>query len=201
MPMRLPASRAPGVSREGYRRCQDLRKTARGASSPAKPALHMPELMVCQFPFIILALVPAGTGQHRGRRLEPSAVVAGLRCCSAQRVGEGKCSVGSLPIVDNESGDFLCTAEKPVSKPSSREEEVIGRARAEKPSGTARAASGGRWPMGWSGSWEWERDRNLPSILIRRFWVQRGRFQTTNNKSEMGIERNANPGSSRREER
>lgn len=46
---------------------RDLRKTARGASSPAKPALHMPELIACQFhPFryrLLRAIVAAAIGR------------------------------------------------------------------------------------------------------------------------------------------
>jgi hypothetical protein len=47
----------------------DLRKTALGASSPAKPALHIPELAFSQFMFsvgvpVVAAAQPKDVGQH-----------------------------------------------------------------------------------------------------------------------------------------
>ena len=61
---------------------RDLRKTARGASSPAKPALHMPELVACQ-------LCP------------PDAIYLKLLWCAvdtARRIGRGAGGPAALAI-------------------------------------------------------------------------------------------------------
>lgn len=80
---------------EGY-----LRKTARGASSPAKPALHIPEL--------IHVSIGAQCPRYVGDDLE----LPGWQLCLRARnratggqVGEGR---RSLPIVDNESSNLFC---------------------------------------------------------------------------------------------
>lgn len=65
-----------GASRRGYRRCQDLRKTARGASSPAKPALHMPELIDSQF-CLSFSILFSSVGAERTWRAAPRAISRG----------------------------------------------------------------------------------------------------------------------------
>ena len=50
----------------------DLRKTARGASSPAKPALHIPELLVIRQHFLMKAFIG-----HFGAALRPLRLAMG----------------------------------------------------------------------------------------------------------------------------
>jgi hypothetical protein len=118
-------------------------------------------------PLIILDLFFRRGGETS--RAAPRAIGrGGLSVVLRPRVGgEGKGSAAGLPIVDNESSDFLCIA-KTLSASRRREDER------------------GLWPLEQrggrkrSGCWRpagWERDRNVPSILIRRLWVQRGGFQ------------------------
>ena len=78
--------------------------------------------------------------------------------------GEGKGSVDGLPIVDNESSNFLCTEKTSQQAVVARIREAFGCSNRE----AGRKRSGSWRPAGW------ERDRNIPSILIRRLWVQRG---------------------------
>lgn len=65
-------------------------------------------------------------------------------------VSEGKGSVAGLPIVDNESSDFLCTAKTQSASRRRRENKrmrmmpVAARAAAARPGGSARAAGGRR---------------------------------------------------------
>jgi hypothetical protein len=104
-----------GAGEQGIRCCFsprggwwiDLRKTARGASSPAKPALHIPELA-------IVSSCPESPHSHRAvveglwRRWEGVGAIDADRPSTAgmtRVVIRGT----SSPIVDDEGCDFLCS--------------------------------------------------------------------------------------------
>lgn len=103
------------------------RKTARGASSPAKPALHIPELPSGLALMILSHEVPfrpLQASKMAACSLVPRALldpVRGDTRCVAREVGEGDEERGlgtamnrraSLPIVDDESCNFFCAREK-----------------------------------------------------------------------------------------
>jgi hypothetical protein len=81
---------------------QDLRKTARGASSPAKPALHIPELHgpVSRILNSVLSSSLEDIGRGRVDIDSNSYRPAGLQA------NPWEC--GSLPIVNDEGCDFFC---------------------------------------------------------------------------------------------
>jgi hypothetical protein len=84
----------------------NLRKTARGASSPAKPALHIPELSSvsdCPSHFVPGRLPCEGCCGSLGAWAEQEQTTPPWQ--GWQQLGAGGTS---LPIVDNEGCDFLC---------------------------------------------------------------------------------------------
>jgi hypothetical protein len=93
---------------DGADRDEDLRKTARGASSPAKPALHIPEL-------------PIVSSVHFYHTLSSRALPEGASSLLCDGVGTGgadkplhsrddrvRFGGPNSPIVDDEGCDFLC---------------------------------------------------------------------------------------------
>lgn len=81
-----------------------LRKTARGASSPAKPALHIPELHHGQSLFLAFEC-------PTGRFVSLAWVLLMTSRAKLTRgvVGGGGRQAGAcLPIVNDESGDLFC---------------------------------------------------------------------------------------------
>ena len=94
---------------------RNLRKTARGASSPAKPALHIPELS-------IVSSHPSGLhlscGPCRGL-LWLFDVVGDANADSPSTTGMAgvRCRGGMVsPIVNDESCDFLCIEKQPLAE-------------------------------------------------------------------------------------
>ena len=98
----------------------NLRKTARGASSPAKPALHIPDLGESQYMMTITVYRrwhdpeagKEGTIGRCGQIAEP----VHQRFSSGQHNKHedepGKSTTNNIPIVNDESSDFLCRGEK-----------------------------------------------------------------------------------------
>ena len=97
----------------------NLRKTARGASSPAKPALHIPDLGESQYMMTITVYRrwhdpeagKEGTIGRCGQRDKRS-----TRGRSGQHNKHddepGKSTTNNIPIVNDESSDFLCRREE-----------------------------------------------------------------------------------------
>ena len=98
----------------------NLRKTARGASSPAKPALHIPDLGESQYMMTITVYRrwhdpeagKEGTIGRCGQIAEP----VHQRFSSGQHNKHedepGKSTTNNIPIVNDESSDFLCRREE-----------------------------------------------------------------------------------------
>jgi len=85
-----------------------LRKTARGASSPAKPALHIPELPIVSSRPLYSYTLRAAVERPLRRRDDVGALDADSPSTAGMAVfGIG--GVANSPIVDDESCDFLCS--------------------------------------------------------------------------------------------